>query len=216
MTKLHLALAIVASWILSSPVHAAFTLHWQSVPITVTTDALTPAPGLAGYQSYDLIVDADAGDDFQSWRMWSPPGHGFTFFNHALATTAPWAPPSAAQISAYPTLQYTMQQGNPLGAALIVLGSYNGTNEGPPPASLGPSLISVVAGDTAMITDGTPFRLLRMTFKGGSIPCFTGRVSVNVGGYTQNQSFEYWDCPEPGMLSMLACGLVMCRRLRVG
>lgn len=216
MTKRHIALAFTVSWILSSVGNAAFTLNWVPVLITVTTDAMTPAPGLAGYQCWDLILDADVGDDFQSYRMWSPPGQNFSYFSHSLASTAPWAPPSLASITAFPTLQYTLQQSGPAGAALSVLGAYNGINELPPPATFGPNSISIVAGDTVSYTDGVAFRLLRLTWKGDGIPYFNGRVSVNVGGQTVNVPLPDGRCPEPATLSLLAFGLVMCSRLRMG
>lgn len=216
-TRYTLVLLVGSLLLLSaqSRTNAAFTLNWVPVSITAQTDNLTPAPGLAGYVSYDLMVQLDAGDDFQSYRLSVPQSQGFTFFNHGLSNTSPWAPPAAGLVAAFPAIQYTNQQGGPGGAALLVLGSYDGVNEGPPPANFGPSFLSIVSGDTSTITDGVDFRLLRLTWTGGTaeagIPVFTGRVSVSVAGVTQSKDIP--QIPEPASLGLLAvAGLLGLRR----
>jgi len=158
------------------------------------------------------MVDADVGDDFQSYRIHIPASQGFTFFNHTQSNTAPWGAPSAQQISAFPTLQYTMQQAGPNNAPLLVLGGFDGVNEQPPPAAFGGSSLGIVAGNTSADRDGIAFRLLRITWKGNGYPTPVGRVSVEVGGVTQSVSL--WYIPEPATLSLLAFAFVLGRRCR--
>jgi hypothetical protein len=193
-----------------APAHAAFTLSYVPVNITAPTDAQVPAPGLAGFQCYDFILDTDVGDDFQSMRIFIRP-YG-QLFMHPLASTVPGAPPNPALVQMYPALRFTTHFEGP-GGSLILLGGYDGVAELPPSqAFFSATIVGAVLGDTASITDGMPVRLMRFTFS-GQVPVGFGRVSVNVGGATQNQQFTF-NPPEPGCLAPVAAGLVLGLRRR--
>jgi MYXO-CTERM domain-containing protein len=190
---------------------AAITLFWQHVPITATTDGVTPPPGIQGYQSADLMMTLTPGDDFTSMRIfWNASG---PIFQHALGGGAPnFGPPNSGLFPTFPALQFDSYLRGPADG-MTVLGSTDGVNDLPPPGIFDGDRIAVAAGDLSTNNTGGTFQLLRVTYQGapGEVLSAIGRVFS-----VQDPDGVPLPVPEPAALALAAAtGLLAVRRRRV-
>jgi hypothetical protein len=203
MLKLRHCVYALPACVIGGSAYAALTASWVPVTITATTDGVTPPPGLAGYQSFDLVANLDPGDDFQSMRIKADG----TFFQHSLGSSA--TPPNSGLFGTFPALQfdsYFDDNGN-----FQILGSTDGTNDLPPPGVFDNAHLAVAGGDLVTNTSGGPLKLLRLTFT-GTTPTFLGSIfsAQNSNGIPVPQIGVV---PEPASLGLLAAvGLAAWRR----
>jgi hypothetical protein len=189
--------------------HGAISLHWQFVPITATTDGVTPPPGLQDYSTFDLIMTITPGDDFTSMRVfWDPAG---PIFQHVLGNGAPnFGPPNFGLIPSFPALAFDSYLRGPADG-MTVLGSTDGVNDLPPPGIFDNDRIAIAAGDLASNTTGGQFQLLRITVGPGTHHPFDaiGRVFS-----VQNPDGVPLPIPEPATAALLAATALLAWRRR--
>jgi hypothetical protein len=205
--KMLLAAAAVGAC--STLANAALTASWVSVPIPPGTTDSSGSPGMPlaenGFRTFDLVVNRDAGDDFQSIRIFANAPAGGSYFQHTFGASA--TPPNSALIPAFPALAFDSffdDNGN-----FQILGSTDGNVDLPPPGVFSNSQLAVSGGDLTNDILGGPLRLLRLTFNGTGNPTFLGRIfSVQ----TPN-GIPVPQIPEPTTLGLLAAaGLLAIRR----
>jgi hypothetical protein len=204
------ALAAVAAILLlvfaTVPAAAEISLFWQPVPITATTDSVTPPPGIAGYECWDLMGTLTPGDDFTWLRiLWDPPT---PIFQHVLGQGVPnFGPPPDWQPWPFPALQFDSYLRSPSGGQMTVLGLSDDT---PSVGIFDNERIALRAGDLSTQDQGGTFQLLRLTV-GAPAPLETvvGRVFSR-----QVPDGVPIVIPEPSLAALLACaaGPLMRRR----
>jgi hypothetical protein len=213
--KLFLAAAAVG--LPASVSSAAITAFWEQRPITATTDGVTPPPGIAGYETWDLMITLTPGDDFTSFRLLMDPAG--QIFHHALGQGAPnFGPPSSALEPTFPAVVFDSYLRGPADG-VTVLGSTDGTNDLPPPGIFDNNRLAVAAGDLSANTQGGTFQLLRMTFQPGVAPnpvypsIAAGTLLGRVFSVQNDQGVQIPDIPEPTMMGLVAAaGLLAIRR----
>jgi hypothetical protein len=218
-SKFFIAAALVCG--VTNAAKAAFTVAWVPVNVTATTDGTTPPPGIAGFSSYDLVLTKEAGEDFQSMRIYTQ-SPGIYVNSTATSLTPPVAsppasltPPNPAFFPVFPTLEFTTAVYGPQGGMALLGGSTpDGLNDVPPQqAQLNSNGLSLSMGDTATNDVAGAFRLIRLTYNPAArdTPQFTGRVFVGTAGGTQFADIP--QIPEPASLGLLAvAGLLGLRR----
>jgi hypothetical protein len=114
---------VVTCAIASIPSRARATISAQflPVPITATTDAATPSPGIQGYQCYDLVVTGTAGDPTREAPIFLNPPPSGSFFQQVFDNGSPnYGPPNPSLIPPFPVMQFDSFLDSPLpGAAPI-------------------------------------------------------------------------------------------------
>jgi hypothetical protein len=212
---MRLAKTFIAAAALAVPASAfgAITASWSAVPITATTDSVTPAPGITNYQTYDLNITLTPGDDFTSFRLlFNPDG---PIFNHSLGGAAPnHGPPNTTLFPTFPVLEFDSYLRGPADG-VTVLGSTDGVNDLPPPGVFDADRIAVAAGDLSTNAQGGTFQLARITFGPGPLPTIEAGTLLGRVFSVQDPDvgFQIPNIPEPTSLGLLAAaGLLAIRR----
>jgi hypothetical protein len=156
------AAAAAAAALSASSASADLSLFWQQVPITATTDASTPPPGIAGYETWDLMMTITPGDDFTSMKMhWDPIA---PIFQHSRGQGSPnFGPPNTTIIPTFPALEFDSYVRGPAGGMTLLSEYYYHERDHPPVPIFNTDRISFRAGDLATQTTGGTFQLVRVT-----------------------------------------------------
>jgi hypothetical protein len=213
MRLVKLSLAAAAVGLTANTASAAITAFWQPVPITATTDAQTPAPGLADFQSFDLMITLSALDDFTSFRLLFDPAG--PIFQHANGEGGPnFGPPNSALVPFFPALAFDSYMRGP-GNSVTVVGSTDGTNDLPPPGIFDSNRLAIAAGDLTLNPGPGTFQLLRATFQGAPPTIEGGTLLGRVFSVQDQVGFVIPNIPEPTTLGLVAAvGLLAARRRR--
>jgi hypothetical protein len=150
--------------------YADIDWSWTGVPITATTDPVTPAPGIQGYQCLDINITLTPGDDFTEARIFMDPQG--SIFHHAIGQPGPnFGPPNSALFATFPVLEFdSYLRSTATGGSVQVYGSFDGTNVGPPPGVFNNDFVGVAFTDPSVNTSGGTFQMMRLNFGPGPIP----------------------------------------------
>ena len=183
---------LLSASVLLASVQTAFATSAQWVNVT---DA---AKDPSGFHTWDLQLTLTGSDDFLSARLHATG----TFYQDALGTDN--SAPNPAFFVAFPQLQFDTYVASPTASSATVLGSFDGSTEGPPPDTFSTSELGIVWGDTVSSPPGTS-TIAQLTFS-GTAPQVAGRVSFGPDANNIQNLVLPQIVPEPAALGLAIFG----------